>query len=52
MVAHDPGVAGVFLHAGAYSYNPGENTGHIFSQLKPYAERDGAQSSAAHARKR
>ncbi len=43
MVAHDPGVAGVFLHAGAYSYNPGENTGHIFGQLKPYDERDGAQ---------
>ncbi|MGH7047298.1 MAG: efflux RND transporter permease subunit [Stellaceae bacterium] len=40
---HDPGVAGVFLHAGAYSYNPGENTGHIFGQLKPYGERDSAQ---------
>jgi hydrophobe/amphiphile efflux-1 (HAE1) family protein len=43
IVDHDPGVAGVFLHAGAYSYNPGGNTGHIFGQLKPYHERDGAQ---------
>ena len=42
IVDHDPGVAGVFLHAGAYSYNPGENTGHIFGQLKPYDERDRA----------
>jgi hydrophobe/amphiphile efflux-1 (HAE1) family protein len=44
VVDHDPGVAGVFLHAGAYSYNPGENTGHIFGQLKPYDERDRAQT--------
>jgi hydrophobe/amphiphile efflux-1 (HAE1) family protein len=43
IVDHDPGVAGVFLHAGAYSYNPGGNTGHIFGQLKPYHERDRAQ---------
>jgi multidrug efflux pump subunit AcrB len=43
IVDHDPGVAGVFLHAGAYSYNPGGNTGHIFGQLKPYHERDHAQ---------
>jgi hydrophobe/amphiphile efflux-1 (HAE1) family protein len=43
VVDHDPGVAGVFLHAGAYSYNPGENTGHIFGQLKPFHERDRAQ---------
>ncbi|MBO0737165.1 MAG: efflux RND transporter permease subunit, partial [Alphaproteobacteria bacterium] len=41
-IDHDPGVAGVFLHAGSYSYNPGENTGHIFGQLKPYGERDPA----------
>jgi len=41
-VDHDPGVAGVFLHAGSYSYNPGENTAHIFGQLKPYNERDRA----------
>ncbi len=44
IIDHDQGVAGVFLHAGAYSYNPGENTGHIFGQLKPYGERDGAQT--------
>jgi hydrophobe/amphiphile efflux-1 (HAE1) family protein len=42
IVDHDPGVAGIFLHAGAYSYNPGENTAHIFGQLKPIAERDRA----------
>ncbi|HZP99852.1 MAG TPA: efflux RND transporter permease subunit [Reyranella sp.] len=42
-VDHDPGVAGVFLHAGSYSYNPGENSGHIFGQLKPYHLRDHAQ---------
>ena len=44
IVDHDRGVAGVFLHAGAYSYNPGENTGHIFGQLKPYDRRDRAQT--------
>ncbi|MGH6663790.1 MAG: efflux RND transporter permease subunit, partial [Pseudolabrys sp.] len=44
IIDHDRGVAGVFLHAGAYSYNPGENTGHIFGQLKPYDERDRAQT--------
>jgi hydrophobe/amphiphile efflux-1 (HAE1) family protein len=42
IVDHDPGVAGVFLHAGSYGYNPGGNTGHIFGQLKPYGERDRA----------
>jgi hydrophobe/amphiphile efflux-1 (HAE1) family protein len=44
VIAHDRDVAGVFLHAGAYSYNPGENTGHIFGQLKPYDKRDRAQT--------
>ncbi len=44
IIDHDRDVAGVFLHAGAYSYNPGENTGHIFGQLKPYGERDRAQT--------
>ncbi|HEY1935587.1 MAG TPA: efflux RND transporter permease subunit [Acetobacteraceae bacterium] len=44
IVDHDPGVAGVFLHAGSYSYNPGENTGHIFGQLKPFDQRAGAQA--------
>jgi hydrophobe/amphiphile efflux-1 (HAE1) family protein len=42
IVDHDPGVSGIFLHAGSYSYNPGENTAHIFGQLKPYGERDRA----------
>jgi hydrophobe/amphiphile efflux-1 (HAE1) family protein len=42
IVDHDPGVAGVFLHAGSYGYNPGGNTGHIFGQLKPYGERERA----------
>ena len=44
IVDHDPGVQGIFLHAGAYSYNPGGNTGHIFGQLKPYGDRDGAET--------
>jgi hydrophobe/amphiphile efflux-1 (HAE1) family protein len=44
IIDHDPGVAGVFLHAGSYSYNPGENTGHIFGQLKLYGERDSADT--------
>jgi hydrophobe/amphiphile efflux-1 (HAE1) family protein len=44
IIDRDPGVAGVFLHAGSYSYNPGENTGHIFGQLKPYAARDSAET--------
>ncbi|MGH7094381.1 MAG: efflux RND transporter permease subunit, partial [Stellaceae bacterium] len=44
IIVHNPGVSGVFLHAGAYSYNPGENTGHIFGQLKPYGERASAET--------
>ncbi|MGH7093912.1 MAG: efflux RND transporter permease subunit, partial [Stellaceae bacterium] len=44
MILHEAGVSGVFLHAGAYSYNPGENTGHIFGQLKPYGERASAET--------
>ncbi|HVC57733.1 MAG TPA: efflux RND transporter permease subunit [Stellaceae bacterium] len=51
IIDHDPGVGGVFLHAGAYSYNPGENTGHIFGQLKPFDERDGAQTILQRLRK-
>ena len=43
IVDHDPGVSGIFLHAGSYSYNPGGNTGHIFGQLKPIGERASAQ---------
>jgi hydrophobe/amphiphile efflux-1 (HAE1) family protein len=44
IIAHEPGVAGVFLHAGSYSYNPGENTGHIFGQLTPNGKRDSAET--------
>ena len=39
IVRRDPGVAGVFMLAGAYSYNPGENTARVFFQLKPWDER-------------
>ena len=35
----DPGVSGVFYFAGAYSYNPTENTARMFIQLKPHDER-------------
>ena len=35
----DPAVAGVFYFAGAYAYNPTENTGRMFIQLKPHDER-------------
>ena len=36
----DPAVSGVFYFGGAYSYNPTENTGRVFIQLKPHDERD------------
>ena len=36
---HDPDVAAVFSLAGAYAYNPGENTARVFFQLKPFHER-------------
>jgi hydrophobe/amphiphile efflux-1 (HAE1) family protein len=39
IVQHDPDVAAVFSLAGAYSYNPGENTARVFFQLKPFSER-------------
>jgi hydrophobe/amphiphile efflux-1 (HAE1) family protein len=48
----DPGMGGIFLHAGAYSYNPGENTGHIFAQLKPYGERASAETIMQRLRKK
>ncbi len=51
IIRQDPGTAGVFLHAGAYSYNPGENTGHVFGQLKPYGERDSAETILQRLRK-
>ena len=44
IILQEAGVSGVFLHAGAYSYNPGENTGHIFGQLKPHGERAPAET--------
>ncbi len=43
MVQQDPDVYGVLWFAGAYSYNPTENTGRVFIQLKPHDQR---QSSA------
>jgi hydrophobe/amphiphile efflux-1 (HAE1) family protein len=51
VILDDPGTAGVFLHAGAYSYNPGENTGHIFGQLKPFGERAPAETILQRLRK-
>ena len=39
IVRRDPDVAAVLSLGGAYSYNPGENTARIYSQLKPFHER-------------
>jgi hydrophobe/amphiphile efflux-1 (HAE1) family protein len=39
IVRKDPAVAGAFYFGGAYSYNPTENTGRVFIQLKPHDER-------------
>jgi hydrophobe/amphiphile efflux-1 (HAE1) family protein len=39
IVRTQPGVAGVIWFAGAYSYNPTENTARMFIQLKPHDER-------------
>src|SRR5262249_43204218 len=39
IVHSDPDVAAVFALAGAYTYNPGENTARVFFQLKPFRER-------------
>ncbi len=39
IVRADPGVDGVFMLAGAYAYNPGENTARVFFALKPWHER-------------
>ncbi|HEX5452423.1 MAG TPA: efflux RND transporter permease subunit, partial [Stellaceae bacterium] len=36
----DPAVSGIFYFGGAYSYNPTENTGRMFIQLKPHDERN------------
>jgi hydrophobe/amphiphile efflux-1 (HAE1) family protein len=40
IVRQEPGVAGVIYFAGAYAYNPTENTARMFIQLKPHDERD------------
>jgi multidrug efflux pump subunit AcrB len=40
ILRQDPAVAGVFYFAGAYAYNPTENTGRMFMQLKPHDQRD------------
>ncbi|MGE5271881.1 MAG: multidrug efflux RND transporter permease subunit [Thiohalocapsa sp.] len=40
IVRRDPAVSGAFYFAGAYSYNPTENTGRVFIQLKPHDERN------------
>lgn len=40
IVRRDPAVSGVFSLAGAYAYNPTENTARVFIQLKPFNERD------------
>jgi hydrophobe/amphiphile efflux-1 (HAE1) family protein len=40
IVRQQPGVAGVIWFAGAYAYNPTENTARMFIQLKPHDERD------------
>ncbi|MDE2005285.1 MAG: efflux RND transporter permease subunit [Rhodospirillales bacterium] len=39
IVRADPDVAAVFSLAGAYSYNPGENTARVFFQLKRFRDR-------------
>ena len=40
IVREDPSVAGVLYFAGASAFNPTENTGRVFIQLKPHDERD------------
>src|SRR5207302_1905345 len=40
IVQKDPAVSGIFYFAGAYAYNPTENTGRVFLQLKPHDERN------------
>jgi multidrug efflux pump subunit AcrB len=39
IVRAEAGVDGVFMLAGAYAYNPGENTARVFFALKPFDER-------------
>jgi hydrophobe/amphiphile efflux-1 (HAE1) family protein len=40
IVVRDPAVAGAFYFAGASAFNPTENTGRVFIQLKPHDQRD------------
>ncbi len=40
IVQKDPAVSGAFYFAGAYAFNPTENTGRVFMQLKPHNQRD------------
>jgi hydrophobe/amphiphile efflux-1 (HAE1) family protein len=40
IVGQDPAVSGVLYFAGASAYNPTENTGRMFIQLKPHDQRD------------
>ncbi len=40
IVREDPAVAGVLYFAGSSPYNPTENTGRMFIQLKPHDQRD------------
>jgi hydrophobe/amphiphile efflux-1 (HAE1) family protein len=40
IVDKDPAVSGAFYFAGTYAYNPTENTGRVFIQLKPHDQRD------------
>ncbi|HEV8680718.1 MAG TPA: efflux RND transporter permease subunit, partial [Stellaceae bacterium] len=40
VVRQDPAVSGIFYFAGASPFNPTENTGRMFIQLKPHTERN------------
>jgi hydrophobe/amphiphile efflux-1 (HAE1) family protein len=40
IVVKDPAVSGAFYFAGASAFNPTENTGRVFIQLKPHDQRD------------
>ena len=44
IVRQDPDVFGAFWFAGAYAYNPTENTARVFMQLKPHDERRASSS--------
>jgi hydrophobe/amphiphile efflux-1 (HAE1) family protein len=44
IIRRDPAVSGVVGFAGATAYNPSESTARMFIQLKPFNQRDGAQT--------